>query len=231
LLEIVSLLAMEPPIAHGLDALRDEKQRALRAARPLLPGDAVRGQFRGYRDEPGVAPNSDVETFAAVKLFIDTWRWAGVPFYVRTGKHLPCTSTEVFVRLKRPPQAVFDAIPERNANYLRFCLSPDVSISLGVRAKVPGEAMAGKQVELTMHEASGDEMLPYERLLGDAIRGDQTLFVREDSVESSWDIVDPILPGVGEAKPVCEYDPNTWGPSESDAIIADDGGWHNPCGS
>jgi glucose-6-phosphate 1-dehydrogenase len=231
LLEIVSLLAMEPPIAHGLDALRDEKQRALRAARPLLPGDAVRGQFRGYRDEPGVAPNSDVETFAAVKLFIDTWRWAGVPFYVRTGKHLPCTSTEVFVRLKRPPQAVFDAIPERNANYLRFCLSPDVSISLGVRAKVPGEAMAGKQVELTMHEASGDEMLPYERLLGDAIRGDQTLFVREDSVESSWDIVDPILPGVGEAKPVCEYDANTWGPSESDAIIADDGGWHNPCGS
>ncbi|MGB6198372.1 MAG: glucose-6-phosphate dehydrogenase [Candidatus Acidiferrales bacterium] len=229
LLEIVSLLAMEPPIAHGLDALRDEKQRALRATRPLDPGDVVRGQFSGYRKESGVAPNSEVETYAAVKLLIDTWRWAGVPFYVRTGKNLPCTSTEVYVRLKRPPQAVFDAIPENNANYLRFCLSPDVSISLGVRAKTPGEAMAGKQVELTMHEAAGDEMLPYERLLGDALRGDQTLFVREDSVESSWNIVDPILPGVGTAPPVHEYQPGSWGPIEADKIIAGDGGWHNPC--
>jgi glucose-6-phosphate 1-dehydrogenase len=231
LLEIVALLAMEAPIAHGLDALRDEKQRTLRATRPLDPADAVRGQFRGYLSEPGVAAGSQVETYVAVKLFIDTWRWAGVPFYVRTGKHLPCTSTEVHVRLKRPPQAVFDAIPERDANYLRFCLSPDVSISLGVRAKLPGEAMAGKQVELTMHEAAGDQMLPYERLLGDALRGDQTLFVREDSVESSWDIVDPILAGAGNAPPVCEYEPGTWGPSEADRMIADDGGWHNPCGS
>jgi glucose-6-phosphate 1-dehydrogenase len=231
LLEIVALLAMEPPIARGLDALRDEKERALRATRPLVPANVVRGQFRGYRNEPGVAPDSDVETYVALKMFMDTWRWAGVPFYIRTGKELPVTSTEVFVRLKRPPQNVFDAIAPSDANYIRFCVSPDVSISLGVRAKTPGEAMAGKQVELTMHEAPGDEMLPYERLLGDAIRGDQTLFVREDSVESSWIIVDPVLPGVGEAAPVIEYDPNTWGPGEADAIIADDGGWHHPCGS
>ncbi|MGB6431480.1 MAG: glucose-6-phosphate dehydrogenase [Candidatus Acidiferrales bacterium] len=231
LLAIVALLAMEAPIAHGLDAVRDEKQRALRAARPLAPKDVVRGQFRGYRNEPGVAPNSDVETYAALKMYIDTWRWAGVPFYIRTGKELPVTATEVFVRLKRPPQNVFDRVAPNDANYLRFCLSPDVSISLGVRAKTPGEAMAGKQVELTMHEATGDEMLPYERLLGDAMRGDQTLFVREDSVEASWNIVDPILPGVGEAPPALEYDPNTWGPPEADAIIADDGGWHNPCGA
>ena len=231
LLEIVALLAMEPPIARGLDALRDEKQRALRAARPLVPGDVVRGQFLGYRNELGVAPDSDVETYVALKLFMDTWRWAGVPFYIRAGKELPVTSTEVFVRLKRPPQNVFDVIAPTDANYSRFCVSPDVSISLGVRAKTPGEAMAGKQVELTMHEAPGDEMLPYERLLGDAIRGDQTLFVREDSVESSWIIVDPVLPGVGQATPVREYDPNTWGPVEADAIIADDGGWHKPCGA
>jgi glucose-6-phosphate 1-dehydrogenase len=231
LLEIVSLLAMEPPISHGLDALRDENQRTLRAARPLSPGDVVRGQYRGYRNEPGVAANSDTETYAALKLFIDTWRWAGVPFYIRTGKELPVTATEVYVRLKRPPQIVFDAIPMRDANYLRFCLSPDVSISLGVRAKLPGEAMVGKQVELTMHEAAGDEMLPYERLLGDAIRGDQMLFVREDIVEASWNIVDPILPGAGDAKPVREYEPNTWGPPEADAMIADDGGWHKPCGA
>jgi glucose-6-phosphate 1-dehydrogenase len=230
LLEIVALLAMEPPIARGLDALRDEKQRALRATRPLNPADVVRGQFRGYRDEQGVAPNSEVETFVAVKLLIDTWRWADVPFYVRTGKLLPCTSTEVYVRLKRPPIRVFDAIPERDANYLRFCLSPDVSISLGVRTKTPGEAMVGKQVELTMHEAAGDAMLPYERLLGDAIRGDQSQFVREDSVESAWDIVDPVLPGVGKPPAVCAYEPNSWGPSEADKIIAEDGGWHNPCG-
>jgi glucose-6-phosphate 1-dehydrogenase len=231
LLEIVALLAMEPPIAHGLDALRDERQRALRAGRPLVPSDVVRGQYRGYRKEPGVAADSDIETFAALKLFIDTWRWAGVPFYIRTGKVLPVTSTEVYVRLKRPPQNVFDAIPLRDANYLRFCLSPDVSISLGVRAKLPGETMTGRQVELTMHEAAGDEMLPYERLLGDAIRGDQTLFVREDIVEDSWNIVDPILPGAAGVKPVCEYEANTWGPAEADAIIADDGGWHNPSGT
>ena len=152
MLEVVALLTMEAPIGRDPDALRDERQRAFRAMRPLSPADVVRGQFRGYRSEKGVAPDSQVETFAAVKLYIDTWRWAGVPFYIRAGKQMPVTATEVLVELKRPPQAVFDAITQSEADYFRFRLSPDVSISLGARAKLPGEAMAGEQVELVMRQ-------------------------------------------------------------------------------
>jgi glucose-6-phosphate 1-dehydrogenase len=225
LLEVVALLTMQAPVARDLDAQRNEKQRAFRAMRPLVPGDVVRGQFRGYRDEANVAPDSRVETFAALKLYIDTWRWAGVPFYIRTGKRLPITATEVYVQFKRPPQRVFDTIPESERNYVRFRLSPNVSISIGARSKLPGEAMVGKQVELVVHQTLGDQMLPYERLLGDAIRGDQSLFVREDSVESAWTVVEPVL---GDATPVHEYEPNTWGPSEADSILAG-GVWHDPC--
>jgi glucose-6-phosphate 1-dehydrogenase len=172
-----------------------------------------------------VARDSQVETFAAVKLYVDTWRWAGVPFYIRAGKQMPVTATEVLVELKRPPQAVFDAVTQSQANYFRFRLSPDVSISLGARAKLPGEAMAGERVEFVVRPSFVDEMTPYERLLGDALRGDPTLFVREAGVEAAWSVVDPIL---GDATPVHEYDPNTWGPVEADRIIAGDGGWHNP---
>ncbi len=225
MLEVVALLTMEAPIGRELDALRYEKQRSFRAMRPLSPADVVRGQFRGYRNEKGVAPDSQVETFAAVKLYVDTWRWAGVPFYIRAGKQLPVTATEVFVELKRPPQAVFDIITQDDADYFRFRLSPDVSISLGARAKLPGEAMAGERVELVLRQTQADEMTPYERLLGDALRGDPMLFVREDGVEAAWTVVDPIL---GNATPVHEYEPNTWGPMEADRIIAGDGGWHNP---
>jgi glucose-6-phosphate 1-dehydrogenase len=225
MLEVVALLTMEAPIARDLDALRDEKQRAFRAMRPVAPTDVVRGQFRGYRNEKGVAADSKVETFAAVKLYVDTWRWAGVPFYIRAGKRMPVTATEVLVELKRPPQAVFDTIAQSEADYFRFRLSPNVLISLGARAKMPGEAMVGEAVELVVRQVSADEMTPYERLLGDAIRGDATLFVREDGVESAWRVVDPIL---GNATPVHEYEPNTWGPAEADRIIAGDGGWHNP---
>ena len=225
MLEVVALLTMEAPIGREPDALRDEKQRAFRAMRPLSPADIVRGQFRGYRSEKGVARDSQVETFAAVKLYVDTWRWAGVPFYIRAGKQMPVTATEVLVELKRPPQAVFDAVTQSQANYFRFRLSPDVSISLGARAKLPGEAMAGERVEFVVRESFVDEMTPYERLLGDALRGDPTLFVREAGVEAAWSVVDPIL---GDATPVHEYDPNTWGPIEADRIIAGDGGWHNP---
>jgi glucose-6-phosphate 1-dehydrogenase len=225
LLQVVALLTMEAPIGRDSNALRDEKQRAFRTMRPLSPADVVRGQYRGYRSEKGVAQDSQIETFAALKLYIGTWRWAGVPFYVRTGKQLPTTATEVFVELKRPPQDVFDPIPQNQADYFRFRLSPDVSISLGARAKLPGEAMAGEQLELVVRQIHADEMKPYERLLGDALRGDPTLFVREDSVEAAWSVVDPVL---GNATPVHEYDPNTWGPKEADRIIADDGGWHNP---
>jgi len=225
MLEVVALLTMEAPIGRDADALRYEKQRAFRAMRPLSPADVVRGQFRGYRSEKGVAPDSQVETFAAVKLHIDTWRWAGVPFYIRAGKQMPVTATEVFVELKRPPQAVFDPITQSQADYFRFRLGPDVSISLGARAKLPGEAMAGERVELVVRQTQADEMKPYERLLGDALRGDPMLFVGEDGVEAAWSVVDPIL---GNVTPVHDYEPNTWGPTEADHIIAGDGGWHNP---
>jgi glucose-6-phosphate 1-dehydrogenase len=225
MLEVVALLTMEAPIGREPDALRYEKQRAFRAMRPLSPADVVRGQFRGYRNEKGVAPDSQVETFAAVKLYVDTWRWAGVPFFIRAGKQMPVTTTEVLVELKRPPLAVFDPITQGDADYFRFRLSPDVSISLGARAKLPGEAMAGERVELVVRQTQADEMTPYERLLGDALRGDPMLFVREDEVEAAWAVVDPIL---GNATPVHDYEPNTWGPIEADCIIAGDGGWHNP---
>ncbi len=225
MLEVVALLTMEAPIGSDAEAQRNEKQRAFRAMRPLTPGDIVRGQFRGYRSEKDVAPDSQVETFAALRLNIDTWRWAGVPFYIRAGKRMPVTATEVLVKLKRPPLRVFDTISENQANYFRFRLSPKVSITLSARAKKPGEAMSGECVELVVQHSSTDEMSPYERLLGDAVRGDALLFVREDVVETSWAVVDSIL---GNAAPVHPYDPETWGPPEADKMIAEDGGWSNP---
>jgi glucose-6-phosphate 1-dehydrogenase len=187
--------------------------------------DVVLGQYRGYRDESDVSPDSQVETFAAVRLHIDTWRWAGVPFYIRAGKQLPFTATEVLVELHRPPQAVFDEIKPGQSNYFRLRLSPKVFISLYARVKVPGESMVGEEVELVARHHSGDEMSPYERLLSDAMRGDASLFAREDAVEAAWRIVDPILRNVA---PVYEYEPNTWGPAEADRIITGDSGWHNP---
>ena len=224
LLEVVALLTMEAPVGRHPDSLRDEKQRAFRAMRPLATSDVVRGQFRSYRSEDGVAADSGVETFAAVRLSIDTPRWAGVPFYIRAGKRMPLTATEVRVEFKPPQQTVFDTAPAREMDYVRFRLSPNVTISLGARAKLPGEAMVGEPVELLVRHMAGDEMTPYERLLGDAIRGDAMLFVREDAVETAWRVVDPVL---GSKTPVHEYDPNTWGPAEADRIIAD-GEWHNP---
>ena len=225
MLEVVALLTMEAPTGHDPDAVRDAKQQAFRAMRPLAPGDAVRGQFRGYRDEKGVASSSQVETFAAVKLYIDTWRWAGVPFYIRAGKRMPVTATEVLVELKRPPHAVFDTIDPRQANHFRFRLSPNVEIALGSRAKMPGEAMAGEPVELVVRPGSATEMMPYERLLGDAIRGDSMLFVRQDVSEAAWGVVDPIL---GDVTPLHEYESNTWGPIEAERILSSGDRWHDP---
>jgi glucose-6-phosphate 1-dehydrogenase len=225
MLQVVSMLVMDPPIDRDPDSLRNEKGRALRAVRPLSAEDVVRGQFQGYRQEKGVAPDSQVETFAALKLHIDSWQWAGVPFYIRAGKCLPVTATEVMVELKRPPLAVFDEICRAESNYLRFRLGPQVSISLGARVKMPGEEMAGGPVELLLQHIPGDDVRPYERLLGDAIRGDATQFVREDSVEAAWSIVDPIL---GDVTPVHPYAPGSWGPAEAGGIVEGDGGWHNP---
>jgi len=225
LLQLVAILTMEAPSVENSDAIRDEKARILKAMRPLDPSNVVRGQYRGYRQEDGVAPDSQVETFAAVRLFIDTWRWANVPFYIRAGKCLPVTATEIEVELKRPPQAVFGEVEPPQSNCYLFRISPIVKISVSARAKVPGEVMRGEDVELVAVHQSPDELPPYERLLADAMRGEETLFVREDSIEAQWRVVDPVL---GNTTPVLEYAPNTWGPPEADRIIVGDEHWHNP---
>jgi glucose-6-phosphate 1-dehydrogenase len=225
LLQVMVLLAMDPPAAVETVCIRDEKIRVMRAMRPLDRNSIVRGQFRGYHKEPGVSPESQVETFTALRFYIDNWRWAGVPFCIRTGKWLPLTATEIRVTLKRPPHRVFEEVVDPHANYYRFRLSPDFVISLGARIKAAGEAMSGEDVELIAHEHPGDQMSPYERLLGDAMRGDATLFNREDAVEAAWRVVNPVL---GNITPVFEYEPATWGPHQADAIAADIGGWHNP---
>jgi glucose-6-phosphate 1-dehydrogenase len=225
LFQVLACLAMDPPTGEEKDAVRHEKARLLRAIRPLTPGDTIRGQFKGYRNEPGVAPESQVETYAALRLFIDTWRWAGVPFYIRAGKCLPVTVTEVIVNFKRPPWQAFPEEAPGRADRLRLRLSPDVVIGLGMRVKLPGEQMEGEDVELIAMHRSGTEMSPYERLLGDALRGDQSLFASEDAIEAQWRIVEPIL---GDATPIHEYEQNTWGPAEADSMVKEPGGWLNP---
>lgn len=225
LLQIVAILAMESPISDDSAFVRDEKVKVFNAIRPLSKTHLVRGQFAGYREEPGVAPDSDVETFAALRLHIDSWRWQGVPFLVRAGKHLPVTAVEIVVDLHYPPQTVFHADKPSRSNYLRFRLSPDVAIALGARAKAPGEAMSGAQTELTVMHQPGDEMSAYERLIGDAMMGDTTLFARKDSAEAQWRIVEPIL---GDKTPLHQYRPGTWGPDEAADVARAVGGWYDP---
>jgi glucose-6-phosphate 1-dehydrogenase len=225
LLEIIAYLSMDASTGDDPMAIRDESTRLLRAVKPLNPAHVVRGQFRGYRSEPGVAPDSEVETFVAVRLYIDTWRWAGVPFYIRAGKCLPVTSTTVTVSFKRPPRETFGEIVPAFSNHLRFRLSPDVMIGLGIRVKVPGERRVGEDVELVAFQSEGDAMDPYSRLLGDAMRGDASLFAAEGTIEAQWRIVDPIL---GNLTPLYFYDQGSWGPAEADQVIAQDGIWYNP---
>jgi glucose-6-phosphate 1-dehydrogenase len=225
LLEIVAYLAMDASTGDDPEAIREESARLLRAVKPLDPAHVVRGQFRGYRNEPGVAPDSPVETFVAVQLYIDTWRWSGVPFYIRAGKCLPVTSTTVTVAFKRPPRETFGEIVPAFSNHLRFRLSPDVLIGLGIRVKVPGERRVGEDVELVAAQSEGDAMAPYERLLGDAMRGDSSLFASEATVMAQWRIVDPIL---GNLTPLYFYEQGSWGPAEADQVIARDGIWYNP---
>ena len=223
LLQVVGFLAMEPPATTYHESIRDEQVKVFRTIRPLSPRDLVRGQFRGYRNEDGVAPNSTVETFASARLHIDSWRWDGVPFLIRAGKCLATTTTEVLVKLKRPP---LSALCPNEANYVRFRLSPDVTIAIGARVKRPGEQMISEPSELkVVSQPNGDEMSAYERLLGDAMAGDATLFARQDGVEAAWAVVQPIL---GTASPLFEYDPGTWGPAEAAQLAADVGGWHSP---
>ncbi len=226
MLQVVANLAMEPPVGAGHQALRDERVKVLRAIRPLTRRALVRGQYAGYRRESGVAATSQVETFAAMRLFIDSWRWQGVPFQIRVGKRLPVTATEVRVALRRPPQAIFDRPVMAPPNYLRFRLGPEqTAITLGARAKKPGPAMVGSSVELFVCNEKGDEMQAYERLLGDALKGDATLFTRQDAVEAAWRIVDPVLADAPRVRP---YRGGTWGPPEAEAIAADSDGWYNP---
>jgi glucose-6-phosphate 1-dehydrogenase len=224
MLQILCNLTMEPPVGTDSESIRDEKVKVLKAIPPIKPENLVRGQFRGYRSEKGVAPDSKVETFVAVRLEIHSWRWQGVPFYIRAGKCLPVTCTEVLVKLRRPPQ-IYSTL-SLSPNYFRFRLNPDVSIAVGTMVMQPGEEFVGRQAELlASHHPNADEMNAYERLLGEAMKGDSTLFAREDYVEAAWRIVEPVL---GTASPVHDYEPNTWGPPEADALVAGDGGWHNP---
>lgn len=225
LLQVVALLTMEPPVNGGGEALRDEKVKVFRSIRPLSPDALVRGQFKGYRQEPGVDPHSQVETYAALRLQIDSWRWSGVPIYIRAGKRLPVTATEVVVDLKPPPAQIFgDVLPEQ-PNYLRFRLGPDVAIALGAYAKLPGVGMRGREVELFVCQQHGEEMDAYERLIGDALIGDSTLFARQDEVEAAWAIVDPVL---RSHSIVYEYLPGSWGPPAAADLLTGNCGWHDP---
>jgi len=229
LLQIVSYLAMEAPAGTYDEAIRDEQAKVLRTVRPMETKYMVRGQFKGYRDEPGVAKDSYMATYAALQLHVDSWRWDGVPFYVRAGKSLAKTVTEVMIELKQPPQVVFHEPVCPRGNYVRMRLSPVVEIAVGARTKQAGEEMKGEPVELLVSErpeqGQSGRMDAYERLLGDAIAGDATLFARQDVVEAAWAIVDPVIHG---PSPMYDYDPGTWGPVEADALVVDVGGWNTP---
>jgi glucose-6-phosphate 1-dehydrogenase len=223
LFQVMANLAMEPPVRTDSESIRDEKVKVLKAVEPIRAEDLVRGQFRGYRDEPGVAKNSQVETFAAMRLHVHSWRWNGVPFYIRAGKSLPVTCTEVLVRLRRSP-AVFPAAIQA-PNYMRFRISPDVEGAVGLTVMDAEDKSIGQQAELLAHRSPATgEMDAYERVLTDAMEGDATLFAREDYVEEAWRIVDPVLKS---GTPVHSYEPGTWGPAEASAVTPP-GGWADP---
>jgi glucose-6-phosphate 1-dehydrogenase len=230
LFQIVALLAMEPPAGRHFAEVQTEKATVFKAMRALKPQDMVRGQYAGYRQEADVAKNSDVETYCAVRLFIDSWRWDGVPWYLRSGKYLPETASEILVELKPPPQKLFAdaATATGKGNYFRFRASPDAAIALAARVKLAGEEFIGEQRELYLLEQQQGEETPYERLLGDAMKGDGGLFTREDAVEAAWEVVDQVLKHHPRVRP---YKRGTWGPKQADALIAADGGWHNPSGT
>lgn len=226
MLQVLATLAMEPPASHTSGGLRFEKNKVLEAIRPPEPGALVRGQFEGYRSEKGVDPASTVETFAALRLFVDSWRWAEVPFYIRAGKCLPVSCTEILVRFRNPPQTSFGGQEfGKSQNHVRFRMSPDVTIGWGARCKVPGQELVGENLELTVSHESVEDIEPYERLLGAALAGDPSLFAHQDAVEASWRVVDPLLKNPG---PIHPYQPGTWGPKEADNILLGGTTWHDP---
>ena len=222
--QVLSNVCMEPPVRDDSETIRDEKAKVLKAIPALTVNDIVRGQFRDYRKEPGVNPNSQTETFAVVKLEVDSWRWRGVPFYIRAGKNLPVTAMEVFARFRKPPTTI--RATKVTPNHLRFRISPEIAIALGATTMEKPDKPTGRFVEmLSCRHPDPGEMAAYERVLGDAITGDRTLFAREDYVEEAWRIVDPVLQA---GTPVYEYEPGTWGPGEVDQRLTPPGGWHNP---
>jgi glucose-6-phosphate 1-dehydrogenase len=227
LLQVIGFLSMEPPTSAYGEGIRDEQAKVLRSIRPLDPEHLVAGQFEGYRSEEGVAPDSRVPTFAALQLRIESWRWAGVPFFIRAGKKLAITATEVLVEFRDPPSVVFGETARASlGNYVRFRLGPDVAIGLGASAKRPGEGMVGEATELSLvRSQSPDEMDAYERLIGDAMDGDATLFARQDAVEAAWAIVDPLIRSPREPE---RYAPGSWGPPIADRLTIDVGGWNTP---
>jgi glucose-6-phosphate 1-dehydrogenase len=224
LLQLVSNIAMEPPPGLGIETLRDEKVKVLKGIRALRPEDVIRGQFAGYTREDGVNPESTVETYVALRLYINSWRWKGVPFYIRAGKLLPVTATDVVVKLRQPPAIFSDVAPP--ANYLRFRVNPSLVIAIGALVRRPGEELQGDQVELVVNESSDTRgPLPYEELLEDALKGNPLRFARQDYVEEAWRIVDGVLE---KGTPFYPYDPGSWGPAVADTLTAADGGWVNP---
>jgi len=225
LMQVVGFLCMEPPYWPDMERVRDEQVKLFRAIRTITTNDIVRGQFEGYLQEPGVASNSRTETFAAVRVYIDNWRWQGVPIYIRAGKNLPITGTEVRVQFHRPPDVVFTEEQAPFHNFVRFLFSPRIEIGIGMQVKIDGERMVGEPVELKVVDQQPDEMTPYERLIGDAIRGDQALFARQDVVEEGWRIVEKIISNTG---PVHTYKKGTWGPEEVNEVLLPSGGWHSP---
>ncbi|MDE3208946.1 MAG: glucose-6-phosphate dehydrogenase, partial [Pseudomonadota bacterium] len=227
LFQIVALLAMEPPAYQGFNAIQNEKLKIFQSMRPLHADDLVRGQYKGYQTEPGVSPDSDVETFCALKLYIDSWRWAGVPWFLRSGKHLPVSAAEILIQLKKPPQHLFDdlATQGEQSNYFRFKLSPSAAIALAARIKRTGKEFIGTQQELFLQDLQPEEEAPYERLLTDAMLGDRALFTREDAVEAAWAIIDPVLKQHNKS---CFYKKGSWGPQAAQKLIGNNGHWDNP---
>jgi glucose-6-phosphate 1-dehydrogenase len=225
LLQVLALLAMDPPTGEDHDAQRDQKVNLLKAVRPLTPSDVVRGQYVGYQNVPGVRPGSTVETYVAVRLSIDNWRWAGVPIYIRAGKALPVTAAEVMVEFKRPPRETFGEAAPISSAHLRFRLSPDIAIGMGLRVKTPGESMVGQDVELLLTRQPGADRPPYQRLLGDAMNGLEELFTRQDLVDAQWRILDRVL---DHATSPYSYPQGSWGPEEARRLVEDCGGWRDP---
>jgi glucose-6-phosphate 1-dehydrogenase len=225
LLQVLAILTMEPPSGDDAEAERDQRASLLKAVRPLDAAHVVRGQYDGYRRVPGVRAGSTMETFVAVKLQIDNWRWAGVPIYIRAGKRLPVTSSLVTVVFRRPPRETFGEIVPASSGHVRFTISPDVSFALGVRVKAPGERMVGRDAELTLAREAGADRPPYQRLLGDAMRGNSELFTRSDLVDAQWRIVDHVL---GNVAPLYPYAAGSWGPQEAAELIGHDGPWYDP---